>query len=101
MPDLLAWFRKPIRRLSCDHSNLLPLHIKPLGSVVEGATLGWSGKMTRQFATRWHCERCGVEFTRRGMVSSGDDDRRWHPECYDKTGWPIDPATGKRLEIAR
>jgi hypothetical protein len=102
---LLAWFRRAPKRMICDHGDwarLTKSYIRPTGrQVVRGATLGWSGRITRMFDTHWRCQRCGTEFWRRGLVSPGDDDRRWHPDCYDPDGWPIDPATGKRLELAR
>lgn len=81
-----------LRRLFCRHQ------LSTSEKVVEGVTLSWSGNPTRQLGFRSVCRKCGKTRYEGGLYVPGD----WllHPECYGPDGWPIDPATGARLEIA-
>lgn len=79
---------KPIHKLLPGSKREALRKVLEKGDVeVLGATLSWDLKPTRLF--RWPD----------GFVGIVPGDKQIHPECYDVTGWPIDPTTRLKLEI--
>ena len=81
-----------LRRLFCRHEW------QQCGHVIEGATLGWNLKPTRQYGYRYKCERCGKEQYQGGFVIPND--HILSPSSYNERGWPID-EDGKELPMVR
>lgn len=61
------------------------------------ASCGWDLQPTREMYWNQRCVCCGNTRKRSGYVRMGD--RRWSPELYDESGWPIDESTGQRMPI--
>lgn len=53
-----------------------------------GVTMDWSGRPTRYYMH--------VPTNRKFILGN---DRVVNSRCYNADGWPIDPETGKKLEI--
>ena len=78
------------RRAVCLHDPGLT------GTEVTGATMSWSGGITREYQFNYECRKCGQLSSQGGFVIPGD--RRLHPEAYNAKGWPID-EDGNKLKI--
>lgn len=83
----LKWFIRLVRGHDDDAEH-----------VIEGVTMGWSLKPTRSSGYRYTCRYCHRYSYSGGYVIGPD--RELHPDWYEPDGWPIDPNTGKKLEIA-
>lgn len=93
---MISFFSRAWRRARCAHVDA-----EMIRETVLGATMGWSGTATRLFDWDLRCRTCGKAFVRKSVILPGRIDRLLNPACYDAAGWPVDPGTGKKLEIAR
>ena len=61
-------------------------------------TMSWAFRPTRQFSTTFRCGKCGDAYRSGPYYLFGDRDI--YPKCYGEDGWPVNPETGERLEMA-
>lgn len=83
------WFE--LRQKFCRHDWAF------LAVKVEGVTLSWAGKPTRQFGFEYECKKCESKRYIGGKVIFNDE--TINIQFYDKDGWPINEQ-GTKLPVA-
>ena len=65
------------KQLFCSHDYRL------IDSFIAGATMGWSGNVTRTYEFNYRCDKCDHCKNESGILHG---DKQRHPECYDSSG---------------